>query len=36
MTDFFYLKFPGAIPCVLELLGLFLIPESPRWLVSPI
>ncbi|KAK2976812.1 hypothetical protein RJ640_002211 [Escallonia rubra] len=22
----------GTIPCLLELLGLFLIPESPRWL----
>ncbi|KAI4364576.1 hypothetical protein MLD38_020650 [Melastoma candidum] len=22
----------GAIPCVLQIIGLFLIPESPRWL----
>ncbi|KAK3014127.1 hypothetical protein RJ639_007919 [Escallonia herrerae] len=24
----------GTIPCLLELLGLFLIPESPRWLAK--
>lgn len=27
--------FPGAIPSLLQILGLFFIPESPRWLVSP-
>ncbi|CDP17977.1 unnamed protein product [Coffea canephora] len=24
----------GTIPCILQLLGLFLIPESPRWLAK--
>jgi len=24
----------GCIPCVLQIFGLFFIPESPRWLVS--
>ncbi|GLT95014.1 hypothetical protein SLE2022_127210 [Rubroshorea leprosula] len=24
----------GAIPCLIQLLGLFLIPESPRWLAK--
>ncbi|KAI4310984.1 hypothetical protein MLD38_035922 [Melastoma candidum] len=28
------LAFIGIIPCVLQLLGLFLIPESPRWLAK--
>ncbi|XP_050274563.1 sugar transporter ERD6-like 5 isoform X2 [Quercus robur] len=26
----------GIIPCLAHLLGLFFIPESPRWLVSPV
>jgi hypothetical protein len=30
------ISFSGIIPCLVHLLGLFLIPESPRWLVSPI
>ncbi|KAF5740558.1 sugar transporter ERD6-like 5 isoform X1 [Tripterygium wilfordii] len=24
----------GAIPCIVQIIGLFLIPESPRWLVK--
>ncbi|XP_065618515.1 sugar transporter ERD6-like 5 [Quercus suber] len=36
VTTWRILALIGAIPCVLELIGLFLIPESPRWLVSPI
>lgn len=30
------IPFSGIIPCLVHLVGLFLIPESPRWLVSPI
>ncbi|RVX18729.1 Sugar transporter ERD6-like 5 [Vitis vinifera] len=41
-TDFFVgtvvswriLAVIGAIPCILQVIGLFFIPESPRWLVS--
>nr|POE94042.1 sugar transporter erd6-like 11 [Quercus suber] len=32
VTTWRILALIGAIPCVLELIGLFLIPESPRWL----
>ncbi|KAF7846929.1 hypothetical protein BT93_L3563 [Corymbia citriodora subsp. variegata] len=28
------LAFIGCIPCVLQIFGLFFIPESPRWLVK--
>ncbi|KAM4081274.1 hypothetical protein ACJW30_11G080300 [Castanea mollissima] len=34
VTTWCILALIGAIPCVLELLGLFFIPESPRWLAK--
>lgn len=36
LTDFCFcvLIYAGLIPCLLLLVGLFFIPESPRWLVS--
>ncbi|KAK7831485.1 sugar transporter erd6-like 3 [Quercus suber] len=34
VTTWRILALIGAIPCVLELIGLFLIPESPRWLAK--
>ncbi|KAF3956482.1 hypothetical protein CMV_018390 [Castanea mollissima] len=34
VTTWRILALIGAIPCVLELLGLFFIPESPRWLAK--
>ncbi|ESR46452.1 hypothetical protein CICLE_v10003870mg, partial [Citrus x clementina] len=30
----FCIYLSGVIPCVLQLIGLFFIPESPRWLVK--
>lgn len=33
----FYLNlflFSGATPCLVQIVGLFFVPESPRWLVS--
>lgn len=30
---FFVWNCAGTVPCVLEFVGLFFIPESPRWLV---
>lgn len=27
-------ELPGATPCFIQVLGVFVIPESPRWLVS--
>ncbi|KAM3752797.1 hypothetical protein ACB098_03G046100 [Castanea mollissima] len=34
VTTWRILALIGAIPCVLKLLGLFFIPESPRWLAK--
>lgn len=25
---------PGMVPCVVQIMGLIVIPESPRWLVG--
>ncbi|KAK4488613.1 hypothetical protein RD792_004380 [Penstemon davidsonii] len=30
----FPLSISGTIPCLIQLVGLFLIPESPRWLAK--
>ncbi|KAL2942221.1 Sugar transporter ERD6-like 5 [Bienertia sinuspersici] len=34
LTSWHTLAFIGTIPCMIQLLGLFFIPESPRWLVT--
>ena len=28
-------SFSGTTPCLVQLMGLFFVPESPRWLVGP-
>ncbi|KMT13553.1 hypothetical protein BVRB_4g083280 [Beta vulgaris subsp. vulgaris] len=34
VTTWRVLSLIGAFPCIIQLLGLFFIPESPRWLVK--
>ncbi|KAL5835567.1 hypothetical protein ACOSQ3_015123 [Xanthoceras sorbifolium] len=34
INQLFLILFSGAIPCLLQLIGLFFIPESPRWLLK--
>ncbi|XP_048499246.1 sugar transporter ERD6-like 5 isoform X2 [Beta vulgaris subsp. vulgaris] len=34
MTNWHVLALIGALPCLVQLIGSFLIPESPRWLVK--